>query len=834
MRPARPRTTLRTTRSSNSVRWLPAGGALLVAAALLLPAQAPAEGAVPGPAAAPQIHPPVLLEAGEATYPPAARAQGLEAEVDLLLTIDETGAVTAAEVLAPAGHGFDEAAQEAARAFRFQPARRGEAPMPSRIRHRVAFRLPPPPPPAPASAPAATGDEIEVVVRDVTPADRLRRSARAVQVVETEQAQREAADLGEVLARSEGVSVRRSGGLGGRSQFALNGLSGERVRFFLDGVPLELAGYPFGVANVPVNLVDRVEIYRGVVPVAFGADALGGAVNLVSEPVAYGTGGSASYQIGSFGTHRATAGARHLDAETGFYARADGFFDTARNDYEIDVQPWDDQGRVYDATVERKHGAYQAWGIGVETGLVDRSFADRLALRAFYTDQDRELQHNQTMSMPFGAVTTARQSAGGSLRWEAPLGAGFRADVIGGYAFNRYGLLDAVACQFDWYGNCPDQQRRKEGGELNPFLAYDQAIDQHALYARTQLGVDLHRDHELRLAVAPTWTTRDGRNEAVSPEQDPIRGARNILALVSGLEYEARLLRDDLSNIVFVKHYLQTVEAEANDIVRYGQDRTTSRFGVGDSLRYRIARPLYAKASWELATRLPTPDEIFGNGDLIQQNLALEPEVSHNLNLGLTLERVRSPIGGLRLDVNGFARLTDNLIVQVAKENFVVHENVLSATSIGVEAAAGWMLPGDFLELTANATWQDFRNTSSEGPYRPYEGDRIPNTPWLFANVAARSRIEGLVAADDALSLAWITRWIGAFNTGWEGISSGSRLTIPAQLLHTAHLGYARDLDGRLATLGVEVDNVTNRKNYDFFGVQRPGRALFTKLTLEL
>ena len=40
---------------------------------------------------------------------------------------------------------------------------------------------------------------------------------------------------------------------------------------------------PFGIANVPVNLIERVEIYRGVVPIRFGADALGGAVNLVSD-----------------------------------------------------------------------------------------------------------------------------------------------------------------------------------------------------------------------------------------------------------------------------------------------------------------------------------------------------------------------------------------------------------------------------------------------------------------------------------------------------------------------------------------------------------------------
>src|SRR5690606_3655852 len=184
-----------------------------------------------------------------------------------------------------------------------------------------------------------------------------------------------------------------------------------------------------------------------------------------------------------------------------------------------------------------------------------------------------------------------------------------------------------------------------DGGELSPTRAYDQTIDQHALYARTQFVLDLHRDHELRLAIAPTRTIREGRNEAISAASDDLRGERSIRALVTGLEYEARAFRDDLSNIVFVKHYLQAVEAESNAVLKTPLDSTTTRFGVGDSLRYRLARPLYAKASYEFATRLPTPDELFGNGDLIAHNLDLEPEVSHNFNLGFTLEQMRSPLG---------------------------------------------------------------------------------------------------------------------------------------------------------------------------------------------
>ncbi|MFO7579151.1 MAG: TonB family protein, partial [Nitrosomonas halophila] len=58
----------------------------------------------------PIVEGPRILEYVEADYPPEARAQELEGTVVLLVELDDAGAVSAVEVLEPAGHGFDEAA----------------------------------------------------------------------------------------------------------------------------------------------------------------------------------------------------------------------------------------------------------------------------------------------------------------------------------------------------------------------------------------------------------------------------------------------------------------------------------------------------------------------------------------------------------------------------------------------------------------------------------------------------------------------------------------------------------------------------------------------------
>ncbi|MEM1097048.1 MAG: carboxypeptidase-like regulatory domain-containing protein, partial [Bacteroidota bacterium] len=116
-------------------------------------------------------------------------------------------------------------------------------------------------------------DGVTVVAE--TEASRIERSAQAVAVLDLVEERVQTADLGEVLARTEGVAVQRAGGLGSGTRVSLNGLSDDQVRFFFNGLPLGLAGYPFGIANIPVNLIERAEVYKGVVPIRFGADALG-------------------------------------------------------------------------------------------------------------------------------------------------------------------------------------------------------------------------------------------------------------------------------------------------------------------------------------------------------------------------------------------------------------------------------------------------------------------------------------------------------------------------------------------------------------------------------
>jgi TonB family protein len=134
---------------------------------------APPGGAPPGQAQPPKpaMTPPRLKQHVEAVYPPEAAAAGLSATVELELVINADGTVKDVRVVTPMGHGFDEAAVEAARQFLFEPATKNGQPMAARARYPYVFELKveEPPPPEPEAPPPPGRLEGQILDQDNDP-----------------------------------------------------------------------------------------------------------------------------------------------------------------------------------------------------------------------------------------------------------------------------------------------------------------------------------------------------------------------------------------------------------------------------------------------------------------------------------------------------------------------------------------------------------------------------------------------------------------------------------------------------------------------------------------
>lgn len=672
----------------------------------------------------------------------------------------------------------------------------------------------------------------------------LERTVEAVEILEMSIARVRTVDLGEVLARTEGVSVQRTGGLGSGTRISLAGLTDDQIRFFYDGLPLQYVGYPFGLANVPVELVERVEVYKGVVPVRFGADALGGAVNLAPEELGGGQAraglrGTASYQLGSFGTHRLTLGARHLDEGSGFFVRASGFLDRADNDYAVDVEVASDdpetRGQPIPASLPRFNDSYRAAGATLEIGLLERPWADRLSLRLFGSDFHNDFQSNRSMARPYGEVEFGGRTVGGTVRWVDDIGDRLTLDAIVGYTGQSSDFLDVSRCIFDWFGACV--RERSQRGEINRGQPRDETLFENVALGRIHMAWRPSPRHTVQLSLAPTLVSRSGEDRIRGDDVvafEPVTAKRDLLDVVSGVELRSELLQGRLEAQAFAKSYVQ--QATSDEPVQGGftrqLDRLRVRFGGGGGVRFRLREGLEMKASYEYATRLPRADEIFGDVVDTNANLELQPEVSHNANLGVVADLVARS-GVWRGEVSGFLRLADNLILPLPAfgERFR-NENVFAAHSAGVEASARWSSPGGRVSVRGNTTYLDFRNRADSGPLAPFDGDRIPNRPYTFANGTAQVQEDEVVLEGDRVTLSWDTRFVHDFFEFWESAGTrDSKRVIPDQLLHGMGLTYQLRQEERVLTWTAEITNLTDTRAFDFFGAQRPGRAVFFKMS---
>ncbi|MEL6547096.1 MAG: TonB-dependent receptor plug domain-containing protein, partial [Myxococcota bacterium] len=310
----------------------------------------------------------------------------------------------------------------------------------------------------------ATSDGLEPEVMEVHGLTQKDSAPDSASNIYLDQYSFESADLGELLARQHGVIVQRTGGLGSAARISLNGLSGEQIRYFVDGVPLELAGFQNGIQNLPVDLFNEVRIYRGVVPSRLGADALGGAIELKTDSDLSGTRAQAAYLLGSFGTHRVSASGSHAFGRSGF-VRSFAFFDRTNNRFEIEAPVVNELGQVRTETVERFNDGYDASGASAEFGLSDDPTFGTLALRAFFSSTQKEIQNDPFGLRTFGEANRSSEVAGAIGRFDTQLGD--RVRVFGSFGSTRTiaRFSDQADCVYSWLGECVGP--RAQPGELN-------------------------------------------------------------------------------------------------------------------------------------------------------------------------------------------------------------------------------------------------------------------------------------------------------------------------------------------------------------------------------
>ena len=121
----------------------------------------------------------------------------------------------------------------------------------------------------------------EVVVSAKSEARKIRELAMPITVISMSQLSGTVNSISDVLNKSVGIIMRNSGGVGSASRLSVRGLEGKRIGFFIDETPMNDNSDFINVNDIPMDMIERIEIYKGVIPAKFGGNSMGGAVNIV-------------------------------------------------------------------------------------------------------------------------------------------------------------------------------------------------------------------------------------------------------------------------------------------------------------------------------------------------------------------------------------------------------------------------------------------------------------------------------------------------------------------------------------------------------------------------
>ena len=683
----------------------------------------------------------------------------------------------------------------------------------------------------------------EVQVTGRTETQQAKLQPIKAEIINTKAVQEQPSTLVELMNRSAGIRIRQTGGLGSNAGLMMNGFQDRAIKNFRDGIPLDYLGAGYNISLVPVNMLERVEVYKGVLPAALGADALGGAVNMVTKKSLYRY-AEASYEIASFNTHRASLNALYSDTTRHFFVGADAFVNRSDNNYKVDVTVTDQETAARSqATVRLFHNQftnYYAEGYG---GLTSLKWVDELRVGITWFHINRQNQYGASMSQPFGASVSRQHSVIPTLRYKKKFGR-LRLDQFLTASNIHTAQVDTVKGTYDWYGNFIPSPSRLGEISMQGTLS---DIKFSYFTSRTHFGYQLGQNHLAEVNVVSTNIGRTGRDPMglTLPEtgEDILSLPARYYKIIGAAGLQSLFLNDRLTNNLIAKFFHYNTSTINVDIygTALGAKRTTSEnsFGIAEALKYTLTPNTFVRVSAEAATRLPEQDEMFGDGNFHRSNFLLKPEKSTNINLGFRTERRNA----YSLEVNSFYRITRDLILRMPVDFlFTQNQNVENVKGLGFETDLTVSL-NRWLRANGNFTYQDFRLYDTGN--RLKEKSRLRNTPYFFANLGLNSTLNN-IGGTGKIHLYYFFTFVREYYLdyipkslepdGFLGLWGKARFDapniIPNQALHSAGVTY--NPGGERFSIGFQAKNILNARVYDNFRIQNAGRSLHFKVNYTL
>jgi vitamin B12 transporter len=500
----------------------------------------------------------------------------------------------------------------------------------------------------------ATTDLDGLVVTGTRTAVTADQSLAAVEVIDREQIERsQAHSLQDLLRGRAGIDLVNQGGLGKVSTLFMRGTESDHVLFLVDGVRVGSATSGLtALQDLPLELIERIEIVRGPRSSLYGSEAIGGVIQVFTRGRRDGTRTRLHAGVGSHGLREAGAGIDLGGAHGWLGVDASHQSDDGINACRGSATPLF-AGCGMDHPDPDRDG-YRNNAVSLRGGL-DLGEAWKADMHAMRADAHNEYDGDPAWGLPDNS-DTIQQVVGGRVRYSG----------------------QRVAVQFT-AGRNTDSSDNYQG--TTPTDRFATHRDSAGLQADFTLAAGQ------LLTVGSDWSRDTG---GITGGFNAFDAARDNKA--GFVQYQGTL---DTSR--FGKHDLQLSARHDDNELFGGHDTGSVAWGMD------AAHGLRLTASYGTAFKAPSFNELYfpyyGNPDL-------RPETSRSAEVGIAR---RDGDSTWRWQLNAYQTTVDDLIVY--DPTIFIANNIERARIRGAEFGAGVVLGG--WDMNAQATFMDPRNLSA-------------------------------------------------------------------------------------------------------------------------
>ena len=616
----------------------------------------------------------------------------------------------------------------------------------------------------------------------------------------------------DILLKTVGITLRSSGGVGSSSRISVRGLEGKRIGFFIDELPLGEQTDYIDINDIPIDMIDRIEIYKGVVPARFGGSSLGGAINIVIReyPDKYA---DLSYGYESYNTHKAQGVFKRNLKQRGLVFGIGGGYTSSDNNYTFD-SPFQEGLRI-----TRNHDKYRKLIIG-GSFKAKKWWFDEVELEPVFIKTYKEIQgieydireaHSQSLMMGIS----------NKLEKDNFLTEGLNLDMFNGLVLTKMNFIDKATRRYEWDGSSYPTPSRY-GGEAGYNYPSDSDDKKLTFINKTNLEYILTERHSLNINSVfsmANGTPKDDLKTLSLGKQ--VNFDSQMRSWISGLTYDFRTLNDVFLNSLTVRHYMYTMHTQMAPLFvpgKYDVDVSKSDFGVNNAMRYRFLPSLMGKLSAGYEVRIPSETELLGDGIAVIPSPDLLPERNLSANLGFLFDLTGKHPTNAQIEMNFFYMYLQDMIRYTAGLIGAQYQNFGEMRTLGVEfEAKADVLPS--LYLYGNTTYQDLRDTRAYEPEstvpNPTKNKRMPNIPYLMANAGLEFHRENLFGGTGQntrlfADVAFVEEYYYDFE-----MTQLQKRRIPRST--TIDIGFEHSFLNNKIFLSGKVRNITNEKTLSEF-----------------